>query len=80
MDEIFEVVTLTQTEKVESFPIICMGGEFWQKMYDFIRDTLIKEKTISPKDMEIIKPADTPAHAVEIILNHNHNSIIEAAR
>ena len=80
MDEIFEVVTLTQTEKLESFPIICMGGEFWQKMYEFIHNTLVKEKTISPEDMEIIKPADTPAHAVEIILNHNHNSIIEAAR
>ncbi len=77
LDEIFEVVTLTQTEKLESFPIICMGNHFWEKLNDFMRDTLIHEGTISPEDLDIIKFADTVEQAVGIIKSHNHNTIIK---
>ena len=80
LDEVFEVVTLTQTEKVESFPIVCMGNHFWQKLGDFMQDTLIKEGTISPEDLEIIKFADTVEQAVDIIKSHNHDSFIEQSR
>ena len=80
LDEIFEVVTLTQTEKLESFPIVCMGNHFWEKLQDFMRDTLIKEGTIGPEDLDIIKFADTVEHAVDIIRDHNHDSFIEQAR
>jgi uncharacterized protein (TIGR00730 family) len=80
LDEVFEVVTLTQTEKVESFPIICMGGEFWDKLREFKRDVLLEEGTISPEDLEIIKFAGTVPEAVNIIKDHNHDTFIEAAR
>ena len=80
LDEVFEVVTLTQTGKVEGFPIVCMGNQFWQKLTDFMRDTLLKEGTISRNDLEIIKHADTVSEAVDIIKHYNHDSFIERAR
>jgi hypothetical protein len=80
LDEVFEVVTLTQTEKVESFPIICMGNHFWKKLSDFMEDTLLKEGTISQKDLDIIKHADSVEEALNIITDHNHDSFIEQAR
>ena len=80
LDEVFEVVTLTQTGKVEGFPIVCMGNQFWQKLTDFMRDTLLKEGTIGRNDLEIIKHADTVSEAVDIIKNHNHDSFIERSR
>ncbi|MBW2275099.1 MAG: TIGR00730 family Rossman fold protein [Deltaproteobacteria bacterium] len=67
LDEAFEVLTLIQTGKLDSFPVISMGGRFWQNMRDFVERSLIAEETISPKDIELMQAADTPEEAVEMI-------------
>ena len=67
LDEIFETATLMQTGKIESFPIVAMGGEFWRSLGTFIQQTLIKEETISPEDLGLIQRADTMDQAIEII-------------
>ena len=67
LDEAFEVITLIQTEKLDSFPIVAMGGEFWQHMRDFIQKTMIAEGTISPEDMDLIQSAKDVHEAVRII-------------
>ena len=43
LDELFEAITLIQTYKVEKFPIILVGSEFWSGMLDWIKETLLKE-------------------------------------
>jgi len=67
LDEAFEVVTLIQTGKLERFPIIAMGGEFWQHMAAFIRDTMVAEKTIDPDDQSLIQNADSVDDALRLI-------------
>ena len=67
LDEAFEVVTLIQTEKLDAFPIVGMGGEFWQHLRDFARDTMIAEGTISPEDLDLIQPAADADEALRII-------------
>jgi len=67
LDEIFETATLMQTGKIDAFPIVAMGGEFWKSVGKFIQETLIKEETISPEDLDLIQRADTIDHAIEII-------------
>ena len=67
LDEVFEVVTLIQTEKLESFPIVAMGGNFWQKLREFERDTMLEEGTISPEDLDIIQHAFSVEEACRII-------------
>ena len=67
LDEVFEVVTLIQTAKLESFPVVVMGGEFWKELDDFLRNTMLAEGTISEADLQVISPADSPADALSII-------------
>jgi len=67
LDEVFETVTLMQTGKIESFPVVVLGREFWSKMGDFIRDTMLAEGAIDQGDIELLSTADTPQEAVAII-------------
>lgn len=67
LDEAFEVVTLIQTEKLDSFPIVAVGGEFWAELEDFLRNTMLAEGTISESELNLILPAATPAEAVNLV-------------
>lgn len=67
LDEVFETLTLMQNEKIESFPVVAMGGEFWEALRAFIRDALIAEGTISASDLDLIHLTDSVTEAVEII-------------
>lgn len=64
LDEAFEVVTLMQTGKLESFPVICMGGAFWHELREFMRETMVAEGTISSKDLDLIRSASTVEEAI----------------
>jgi uncharacterized protein (TIGR00730 family) len=52
LDELFEISTLVQTEKVESFPIVLAGKDFWQPMLDYLQNTMVKEGTIGQADVD----------------------------
>jgi len=67
LDEVFETATLMQTRKIESFPIVAMGGSFWQSMREFIRSTMIAEGTISESDLDLITLTDSVDEAVATI-------------
>ena len=67
LDEAYEIITLVQTGKLERFPIVGMGGDFWQHMRNFARETMLEEGVISPEDLELIRPAATAEEAVQII-------------
>ncbi len=60
IDELFEALTLIQTEKVRSFPIYLVGKEYWQGLIDWMRDSMLKEGCISPDDLERITLTDDP--------------------
>jgi uncharacterized protein (TIGR00730 family) len=67
LDEVFETLTLMQTNKIESFPIIAMGREYWGALRNFIQGTLVAEGTISSTDIELINLTDSVSEAIEII-------------
>jgi hypothetical protein len=67
LDEAFEVITLVQTGKLDRFPVIGMGGDFWDQLARFGRETMLREGVISPEDLDLIRRADTAAEAVRII-------------
>ncbi|MFL2633935.1 MAG: TIGR00730 family Rossman fold protein [Candidatus Marisimplicoccus sp.] len=74
LDEVFEAITLIQTHKVEKFPIILVGSEFWSGMLDWIKETLLKENNnISSKDLELIKIADTKEDVMDILEEFHNN-------
>ena len=65
MDELFEALTLVQTHKVQSLPIVLMGREFWNKVVDF--GAFVSEGLIDPEDVELFHYAETAAEAWEYI-------------
>ncbi|MFF4774012.1 TIGR00730 family Rossman fold protein [Microtetraspora fusca] len=67
LDELFEALTLVQTRKVTSFPVILMGIEFWTPLIDWIRTSLVSSGKVSPEDVDLIRLTDDPDEAVEII-------------
>ena len=67
LDEGFEVITLIQTGKLERFPIVGLGGDYWQHLRKFARETMLQENVICLEDLDLIYTADTAEEAVEII-------------
>ncbi len=71
LDELFEIVTLVQTKKISRIPIILYGKAFWTPLFDFIKETLIKEyKTIDAEDLEMFTFVDSVDEAFEYIRTH----------
>jgi uncharacterized protein (TIGR00730 family) len=68
LDEAFEVITLIQTHKLETFPVVALGGAYWDELADFLTRTLVREETISEEDLALISRADSPSHAVQCIV------------
>lgn len=67
LDELFEVVTLIQTQRIKPFPIVCVGSEFWGGLLDWVKDQQLTNKLISPEDLDIIQVLDDPAEVVDAI-------------
>ena len=70
LDELFEALTLIQTEKIGTFPIVLVGRSFWAGLVDWIKKTLLHEAgNISPHDLDLFHLVDTADEAVEVINN-----------
>ncbi len=69
MDELFESLTLIQTDKIKPFPVILVGSEYWCGLLNWIQETMVMEKMILPEDRSIFTVVDSPKDAVEIIKN-----------
>jgi hypothetical protein len=67
LDELFETVTLIQTGKIRSFPIVSIGREFWKPLLDFARATLLSEGTVGASDLQIFHSAGSVDEAIEMI-------------
>ncbi|AKA36441.1 MAG: TIGR00730 family Rossman fold protein [Muricauda sp.] len=67
LDELFEAMTLIQTQKIGKFPIVMVGSEFWGGLVDWLRDRLLAEKNISATDLELFKVVDSSDEVIEII-------------
>ena len=67
LDELFEAVTLVQTHKVRSFPIVLVGTEYWKGLKDWLSNVLVEAGTISPGDPDLLPVVDTPEEAVAAV-------------
>jgi len=67
LDELFEALTLIQTEKVTKFPVILVGRSYWKGLVGWIKDTLFKEKNISSDDIELFDVVDTVEEVMQCL-------------
>jgi uncharacterized protein (TIGR00730 family) len=71
LDELFETLTLIQTQKVTPIPILLFGRKFWERVINF--DALLQEGTISPEDLDLFKYVETAEEAWKIISQVNRD-------
>jgi len=68
LDELFEAMTLIQTHKIEKFPIILVGIDFWGGLIDWVKSTLLEKfNNISAKDLDLIHIVDTAEDVINIL-------------
>jgi uncharacterized protein (TIGR00730 family) len=67
LDEFFEAINLIQTERIQRFPVVLFGREYWHGMVKWLKEKVLKEANISPHDLDIFKIANTPKEVVTII-------------
>ncbi len=68
LDELFEAMTLIQTKKIEKFPIVLVGTQFWNGMLGWIKETLLKQNgNIHEDDLNLFQVVDTAEEVIEII-------------
>ncbi len=68
LDELFEAMTLVQTGKITSFPIVLIGSRYWQGLIDWLRDTVVAEGKITAADLDTLTVTDDVDLAVELMI------------
>jgi len=70
LDELFEALTLIQTQKIRRFPIILLGREYWSGLIAWLRETMLGAGCIDAADLDLIHLCDDPDEAAQIITTH----------
>lgn len=70
LDELFEFLTLMQTGKMASMPVVLYGSRYWAPMVAWIRDTMAAEGKVNPADLDMFTIADDPTVAAQAIIAH----------
>lgn len=78
LDELFEALTLVQTHKVRSFPVVLVGKDYWGGLLDWLASSMVESGKISDLDLDLITLVDTADEAVEAVAS-GHNRVVEAA-
>jgi uncharacterized protein (TIGR00730 family) len=74
LDELFEAVTLIQTDKIKPFPVVMFGSRFWAGLQDWIKETLLEDGRISEEDLSIFKVVDEVDEVVSVIKEFYDNN------
>ena len=77
LDELFEALTLIQTKKIGKFPIVLVGTDYWGGLVDWIKSTLVREKSIDEEDLKLFKLVDKWEDAVEEIDNFYNKYLLK---
>ncbi len=67
MDEFFEVITLIQTRRMDRFPVILVGSQFWQSLLRWMKTNMLKNRRVAKKDLDIFQIVDKPGDVVDAI-------------
>jgi uncharacterized protein (TIGR00730 family) len=68
LDELFNSLVLTQTAKIDHFPIVLLGRDYWEGLRDWLRETVLARGFIGSADPDLMQIVDTPEEAVEAVV------------
>ena len=69
-DELWESLTLIQTGKIGSFPVVLVDSGYWDELLDWVRSEMLEKQLISPEDVELLHLTDSPQEAAELVVSH----------
>lgn len=70
LDELFEAITLVQTNKIAEFPVVLVGKKYWQGLIDWVKNSVLNEEhNVSPQDLDLFVIVDTADEAVKYIVD-----------
>jgi uncharacterized protein (TIGR00730 family) len=67
LDELFESLNLIQTRRVERFPVVLIGREYWERMIDWLKNIVFNKGCVSTSDLDIFTIVDTPEETLSVI-------------
>ena len=67
LDELFEALTLVQTDRVRHFPVVLVGSQFWAGLVDWLRERVLAGGKVAPGDVELMQVCDEPRRVCEIV-------------
>jgi uncharacterized protein (TIGR00730 family) len=67
MDELFEALTLIQTKKIRSFPVVLVGRDYWQGMIDWMKKSVLDMGAVNAEDIDLMHMVDEPEEVCAII-------------
>jgi uncharacterized protein (TIGR00730 family) len=68
LDELFEALTLIQTQKIQRFPVVLYGSDYWAGLVDWVRATLIAEGALEEEELALMKITDEPITACDLVI------------
>jgi uncharacterized protein (TIGR00730 family) len=82
MDELFEALTLIQTGKIEHFPVVLVGKDYWAGLIRWMRATVLAEGKVSPQDLDLAVVTDDIDEIVQVIVERSQGrqQMVEGAR
>ena len=75
LDEMFEAVTLIQTQKSEPFPVVLIGKNYWQGLLTWMKEVMLARGCIDESDLALLVLVDSAEEAAQIIISHYHKHI-----
>jgi uncharacterized protein (TIGR00730 family) len=77
LDELTEVLTLIQTQKIKPFPVILFPGEFWRGFLDWLKETALAYSFISEEDFDLLRVFDKPADVISAVKTwYDHQEVV----
>lgn len=80
LDELTEVLTLMQTQKIKPFPVILFSSEFWGGFLDWLKGTVLARELISEEDVDLLRVIDSPLEVANAVVNWNTHQEVMGRR
>jgi uncharacterized protein (TIGR00730 family) len=77
LDELFEALTLIQTQKIRNFPVVLFGSDYWSGLLGWIRDFALKERKVTEADLKLLHVTDSPDEVVQVIVSSQSSLRVE---
>ena len=76
LDELFETLTLVQTQKIDRIPIILVGSDYWRGLLEWFKTVLLEKfKSINPEDLNLVHLVDSEDEVIKVIEEFYNNKL-----